>query len=31
LVPPDDSDKAHGCEWRDFATHLKGQVAILEA
>ena len=31
MVPPLDSDKAHRCEWRDFATHLKSQVAILEA
>jgi transposase len=31
LVPPDDSDKAHGCEWRDYANHLGGQVAILQA
>jgi len=22
LVPPDDSDKAHGCVWRDYAHHL---------
>ena len=31
MVPPDDSDKAHGCEWRDYANHLGGQVAILQA
>jgi len=31
LVPPDDSDKEHGCEWRDYANHLGSQVAILQA
>ena len=30
LVPPDDKDKEHGCEWRDFATHLQGEVAALK-
>lgn len=31
LVPPDDSDKEHGCAWRDFATHLQGEVEALKA
>ncbi len=31
LVPPDDSDKEHGCAWRDFATHLQGEVQTLKA
>ena len=31
LVPPDDNDTQHGCEWRDFANHLKCQLAIVEA
>ena len=31
MVPPDDSDKEHGCAWRDFATHLQGQVQTLTA
>jgi transposase len=29
LVPPD--DKEHGCAWRDFATHLQGEVEALRA
>ena len=31
LVPPDDNDTQHGCEWRDFANPLKCQLAIVEA
>jgi len=30
LVPPDDNDKEHGCEWRDFAAHLQGEVQTLK-
>jgi transposase len=30
LVPPDDSEKEHGCVWREFATHLQGEVAALK-
>jgi transposase len=29
LVPP--SDEEHGCAWRDFATHLQGEVETLKA
>ena len=31
MVPPDDDDKEHGCAWRDFATHLQGEVQTLKA
>jgi transposase len=31
LVPPDDKDSPHGCAWRDFATHLQGEVQALKA
>ena len=31
LVPPDDNDTQHGCEWRDFANPLKCPLAIVEA
>lgn len=30
MVPPDDSEKEHGCVWREFATHLQGEVAALK-
>ena len=30
MVPPDDNDKEHGCEWRDFAAHLQGEVQTLK-
>jgi transposase len=31
LVPPDDSDKAHGCEWRDYAQHLGTKLEVMQA
>jgi transposase len=31
LVPPDDSDKAHGCEWRDYAHHLGTKLEVMQA
>ncbi len=31
LVPPDDSDKAHGCEWRDYAQHLSTKLEVMQA
>ncbi len=31
MAPPDDSDKDHGCAWRDFAVHLQGEVQTLKA
>ena len=31
LVPPDDRDTKHDCAWRDFATHLQGEVEGLKA
>ncbi len=30
-LPPNDNDTQHGCEWRDFANHLKCQLATVEA
>jgi transposase len=31
LVPPDDSDKVHGCEWRDYAQHLGTKLEVMQA
>jgi transposase len=31
LVPPDDKDTKHDCAWREFATHLQGEVETLKA
>lgn len=31
LVPPDDNDKAHGCEWRDYAHHLGTKLEVMQA
>lgn len=31
MVPPDDSDKEHGCAWRDYANHLGTKLEVMEA
>ena len=31
LVPPDDNDKEHGCEWRDYAHFLGTKLEVMEA
>ena len=31
MVPPDDNDKAHGCEWRDYAHYLGTKLEVMAA
>ena len=31
MVPPPDDDKEHGCAWREYATHLQGEMEVMKA
>jgi transposase len=31
LVPPNDDDKTHGCEWREYATFLGTKLEVMQA